>query len=84
MGNSDRMRGIGLSCTRKGSSWIYGKNILRKNGEALEWAVQEGGGVTVPEKKKKKCRCGTEGHSGHGGDELMVELDDLRGLFQLK
>ena len=22
--------------------------------------------------------------SGHGGDELMVELDDLRGLFQLK
>lgn len=48
MGNSDRMRGIGLSCTRKGSSWIYGKNILRKNGEALEWAVQEGGGVTIP------------------------------------
>ena len=22
--------------------------------------------------------------SEHGGDELMVELDDLRGLFQLK
>lgn len=62
MGNSDRMRGIGLSCTRKGSSWIYGKNILRKNGEALEWAVQEGDGVTVRGGVQKRCRCGTEGH----------------------
>jgi len=21
----------------------------------------------------KKCRCGTEGHSGHGGDELGLD-----------
>jgi len=26
-------------------------------------------------------RCSTEGRSGHGGDGLMVGLDDLRGLF---
>jgi len=37
------------------SGWLLGKKIIRKSGEALEWAAQGGGGVTVP------GRCGTEG-----------------------
>jgi len=31
-------------------------------GQALEQAVQGGGGVTIPGGVQKKCRCGTSGH----------------------
>ena len=51
--------------------------LLRKSGEALAQAAQGGG--------QESCGCGTEGHSmiiRHGGDGLMVGLDDLSGLFR--
>jgi len=44
-----------------------------------EWAAQGDDGVTVPGGIQEMCRCDTEGHAVGG---LMVELDDLRGLFQ--
>jgi len=47
------------SCTGGGSGWILGKFLLRKSGEALEWAAQGGGGVTVPGGVQEACTCGT-------------------------
>ena len=41
----------------------YGEKIyLRKIGQALEQAAQEGGGVTNPGDVQETHRCGTEGH----------------------
>ena len=46
-------------------------------------AAQGGGGVTIPGGVQGKGGCGNEDMvSGHGGDGLMVGLDDLSGLFQ--
>jgi len=40
-----------------------GPVLVQKSGEALEWAVQGGGGVTtIPGRVPEKDRCGTEGH----------------------
>ena len=73
---------MALSCARGGSAWILGKILLRKSGQALKQAAQASGGVTVPGSVQEPCRRGTEGHSVHGGDGVMVGLDDFRGLFQ--
>ena len=55
------------------------KFIFRKCGNALEQVAQGSGGVTVPgDVKKKRVDAAL---SGHGGDRLMVGLDDLRCLF---
>ena len=65
------------SCTRGVSGWMLVNFLLRKSGEALARAAQGGG--------QESCGCGTEGHSmiiRHGGDGLMVGLDDLSGLFR--
>jgi len=51
----------------------------------LEQAAQGRGGVTSLEVFTKTCRYGTSGCGligMVGGDDLMVGLDDLRGLFQ--
>ena len=46
-------------------------------------AAQGGGGVTISGCVPEPCGCVTEDMvSGHGGDGLMVGLDDLSGLFQ--
>ena len=47
-------------------------------------AAQGGGGVTVPEGVPEPCGCGTDGHGQWAWWGLLViELGDLRGLFQL-
>ena len=49
----------------------------------LEQAAQGGGGVNVPGDVQETFMCGTEDTvRGHGGDGLIVGLNDLRGLFQ--
>ena len=60
------------------------KFLLWKSVQALEWAVQGGGGVTIPGGVQETFRYGTEGHSllGNTGDMWMVGLDDLGGHFQ--
>jgi len=70
---------MALSFTRRGSGWILGKFLLRNSGDVLEQDAKGGGGVIIPGGVQEMCRCVTE---GHGGDELMVGLDDLSGLFQ--
>ena len=63
-----------------GPGWILGKISLRKSGQALEQAAQGGGGVTIPGGVQEK---GRETLSDViSGDGLMVDLDDLCGLFQ--
>jgi len=47
--------------------------------QALTNSCPGSGGVTVPGAVLELWRHGTE---GHGCDGFMVELDDLRGLFQ--
>ena len=69
-----------LSCAKGVSSWILGKISLRKSNEALEQAAHGDGGDTPPGGVQEMWRCGTE---GHGGDGLMVGLDDLSGLSNL-
>ena len=42
------------------------------------------GGVTVPGGVQELWRCGSEGRvCGHGGDGLVVGLDNLRGISNL-
>jgi len=50
----------------------------------LERSAQRGSGVTIPGGVQETLRCCTEGHGlvGTLGDKLMVELDNLGGLFQ--
>ena len=55
--------------------------FLGVNSEAVAQAAQGGGGVTIPGGVQELCRCGTEGHSGHGEDGLMAGLGDLKGLY---
>jgi len=57
------------------------KFILTKSINAVKQAVQGSGGVTIPRRVQETWRCSIE-VSGHGGDGLMVGLDDFRGLFQ--
>jgi len=35
--------------------------------------AQGGDGVPIPVGAQEPWRCGTEGHSGHGGDELGLD-----------
>jgi len=57
--------------------------LLRMNGNALAQAAQRGVAVTIPGGVQEPQRRGTEDTvSGHGGDELMVGLNDTSGLFQ--
>jgi len=59
------------------------EKIRLRSGAAAARAAQGGGAVTVPGGVPEPCGCGTEDVvGGHGGDEVMVELDDLTGLFQ--
>ena len=55
-----------------------------KSGQALEWAVQGGGGVTDPGGVQATFRCCTERHGlvRNIGDMSMAGLDDLGGFFQ--
>ena len=59
------------------------KDFFSESDQALEWAAQEDGGVIVPGGVQGTFRCCTEGHGlvGNIGDEGMVGLDDLVGLF---
>ena len=54
------------------------------SGQKLEWAVQGGGGFTIPRGVQETLRCCTKGHGlvGNIGDRQTVGLDDLGGLFQ--
>ena len=53
-------------------------------GQALAWAAQADGGVTVPGGVQEMFRCCSEGRGlvGYIGDRWMAGLDDLRDLFQ--
>ena len=55
-----------------------------KTGQALEWTVQGGGGVTDPGGVQRTFRCCVEGHGLERtiGDGRIVGLDDPVGLFQ--
>ena len=59
------------------------KFILPKSGQALEWAAQGDGGVTIPGGVQETFRC-SEGHGlvGDIGGRWMVGLDGLGGLSQ--
>jgi len=50
----------------------------------MEWAVQGGGGVTIPGGVQEMFRCCTEeyGLVENIGGMWTVGLDDLRGLLQ--
>jgi len=59
------------------------KFLLQKSGQALEWAAQEGGGVTIPGGVQETFRHYTEEHGlvGNTGDRWKVGLDDLGDLY---
>ena len=67
-------------CTSSGS----GLQLFSESSQALEWAAQGGGGVTISGGDQEIFRCCIEGHGlmGNIGDRWTVGLDDLRGLFQ--
>ena len=77
---------MALSCARGSSGWILKKGILHEECcEALEQVARESDEVVVLGKFQETYRCGTEGvkwFSRHGGDRLMVGLDNFNGLFQ--
>ena len=77
--------GMALSCTR-GGGWVGYSEIflLWRSNSAWEWAACGGGRVTVPGGVEELCRCVSlrDMVGGHGGNGLLVGLDDLRGLFQ--
>lgn len=56
--------------------------LLRMNGNALAQAAQRGGAVTITRSVLEPQRCGTEDTVHTVGDDLMVGLNDLSGLFQ--
>jgi len=58
--------------------------ILSLNGQALEWAAEGSGWVTVPEGVQEKFRSCTKqyGLVEHIGDRWTVRVDDPGGLFQ--
>ena len=58
--------------------------LRRSAHQALVWAAQGGGGVTVPGGVQETFRCCMEGRGlvGNIGDMWMVGLDELGGLFQ--
>ena len=57
--------------------------LLCKGGQALEWAVQSGGGVADPGGVQRASGCCVEGHglARTIGEGQMVGLDPV-GLFQ--
>ena len=70
-------------CLPHHSYYYQEQFLLRKSSAAVAEAAQGGGGVTIPGGVQGKGGCGNEDMvSGHGGDGLMVGLDDLSGLFQ--
>jgi len=70
-------------CARRGSGWMLGKISSHKSNDILEQAAEVGGGVAISGGIQENGRCGTEGGGLVGmGDELVVGLDGLRGLFQ--
>ena len=59
------------------------KFLLHNSDQALEWAVQKGGGVTVPGGVKETFRCCTKGHSlGENTGRWTIGLDAVGGLFK--
>jgi len=78
---SDSTRGSGFKLEPKPFlvDWT-----LWKSGQALEWAIQEGGGVTNPGGVQGTFGRCTEGHGlvRTIGDGWMVGLGDPAGLFQ--
>ena len=66
-----RPTGNGLKLHGGDSGWMLEKFPLQKSGQALEWAAQGSGGVTVPGGVQEKCRCGARGHDLVG----MVRMD---------
>jgi len=74
---------MALSCMRGGTGWILGAIPSQKEW----WCIGTGcpGVVESPSMEVLKKRVNAAQRdmaSGHGGDGLMVELDDLSGLFQ--
>jgi len=49
-------------CIRGGLDWILGKTLHQKSCKALQQAVQESGGVTIPGGVLKIDRYGPSGH----------------------
>ena len=69
-------------CSRGDSCWMLGK-ISSQSGDALEWAAQGGGAVTVPGGVKKHRDVALRDMvSGHRGDGSTVGLDDHGSLLR--
>ena len=83
-GNSNRMSGNGLKLHQRRSRLGFRKNFF--SGTAMrQWHrmprdVVESPSLEVFEERVDVALKDTV--SGHGGDELMVGLDDLNGFFQ--
>jgi len=53
------------------------------SGQALKWAAQRSGGITIHGDVQEMFRCGTKGHGLEGKYWWwIVGLDDPGGLFQ--
>ena len=78
------LEGTASSCTGGRSGWTLGNTTFLKEGQALEWAAQRGGGVTGSGSVQEMFGCCVEGHGlvRTIGDGWMVGLGDPVGLFQ--
>lgn len=76
----NKQTGMASSCTRKGSGWITGKTSQQERRHRLPEEVVLSLSLEVfrnhGDAALKDALC------GHGGGGLMVELGELRGLFQ--
>jgi len=83
IGHGDRTRGNRLKLGPERCGLNVRKNAFSER-VIMQWnrLPQGGGGITIPGGVQETWRCGTEGHSEHGGDGSLFRLDDRSSLFQ--